>query len=273
MRLDDERESLNVEDRRGMGFGGPVLIGGGGLGLLGIIAALLFGVDPSQLLQGGGEAPQQSAPAGPRPDDAEASFAKRVLATTEDVWTQEFSSRGQSYTPPTLVLYDELTPTPCGTGQSAMGPFYCPLDARVYLDLAFFRELKTRFAAPGDFAAAYVIAHEVGHHVQNLRGEMERTGGPQRGAGGLSVRTELQADCYAGVWANRSSNRLDPGDIQEALTAASAVGDDTLQKRTQGRVIPDAFTHGSSAQRVRWFTKGYQSGRPDDCDTFGASAL
>jgi predicted metalloprotease len=274
MRLGDERESGNFEDRRGAGFGGPLVIGGGGLGIVGIVVALLLGVNPADLIEGSQGQPQAVAPAGPRADDPEASFSRKVLASTEDVWGEVLGEKGQTYQPPVLVVYDEITSTACGAGQAAMGPFYCPIDQRVYLDLAFFRELSSRFGATGDFARAYVIAHEVGHHVQNLTGQMGR-GGESRsvGAGGGSVRTELQADCYAGVWANHARSRLESGDIEEGLVAARAVGDDFLQKRTQGRIIPDAFTHGTSDQRVRWFTRGYESGRLEDCDTFSAARL
>jgi len=273
MRLGDERESSNFEDRRGSGFGGPLVIGGGGLGLVGIVVALLLGANKADMIQLWPEPAPTQAPGAPRPDDPDVSFSRKVLASTEDVWTSVLGARGQAYGPPVLVVYDEITPTGCGTGQAAMGPFYCPQDQKLYLDMAFFRELSSRFGATGDFARAYVIAHEVGHHVQNLIGEDHGGGSRSVGAGGGSVRTELQADCYAGIWANKAKNRLEPGDIQEGLGAASAVGDDTLQKQTQGRVAPDAFTHGSSAQRMRWFTRGYESGRLEDCDTFSAATL
>ena len=284
MRWDDERQSDNVQDDRGVSFGGGggggLMLGGGGIGAIVLVGlALLFGVDPRVLLQGGGgeeTAGVRTEAAGPRPDDEDARFSRAVLAYTEDTWGEIFQERGARYDPPTLVLYDEGHPTGCGFGQSAMGPFYCPNDHRIYLDLSFFRELSGKFGAPGRFAEAYVIAHEVGHHVQNLMGTAEQTQRQQQSAGRgeanqISVRVELQADCFAGVWAQRTNRRekiLDPGDIDQGMAAASAVGDDTLQKQTQGRVVPDAFTHGSSEQRVRWFRKGYDTGALESCDTF-----
>jgi hypothetical protein len=287
MRWDDDRQSGNILDDRGVSFGGgggggmPLMFGGGGLGaIVMIVLALLFGVDPRMLLQGGGseysQTATQTAPAGPRPDDEDARFAATVLAYTEDTWGQAFAEQGQRYAPATLVLYEQGHPTGCGFGQSAMGPFYCPADQRIYLDLSFFRELSGRFGAPGRFAEAYVMAHEVGHHVQNLMGVSEQAQRQQqrlpRAEGNrISVRVELQADCLAGVWAMRTQQRekfLDPGDVEQGLAAASAVGDDTLQRQTQGRVVPDAFTHGSSEQRMRWFRRGMDSGRIDACDTF-----
>jgi predicted metalloprotease len=286
MRWDDDRLSDNVQDDRGVSFGGGggggLMLGGGGLGAVVLVGlALLFGVDPRLLLQGGGggdETGVRTEQAGPRADDEDARFSRAVLAYTEDTWGEIFQERGARYDAPTLVLYDEGHPTGCGFGQSAMGPFYCPNDHRIYLDLSFFRELSGKFGAPGRFAEAYVIAHEVGHHVQNLMGTAEKTQRQQQGsdraeANQISVRVELQADCFAGVWAQRTNRRekiLDPGDIDQGMAAASAVGDDTLQKQTQGRVVPDAFTHGSSEQRVRWFRKGYDSGDLEVCDTFGA---
>ncbi|HTK34731.1 MAG TPA: neutral zinc metallopeptidase [Caulobacteraceae bacterium] len=289
MRWEDERLSDNVEDDRGQGFGGfggggggPVMIGGGGLGAVVLIGlALLFGVDPRALLQGSGDGGYgpvavQTEPQGPRADDEDARFSRAVLAYTEDTWDAYFREQGGTYQPPTLVLYDQGHQTGCGFGQTAMGPFYCPADRRVYLDLEFFHELSGRFGAPGRFAEAYVIAHEVGHHVQNLLGISERTDAARQSASRvegnrISVRVELQADCFAGVWAARTNQRehfLDPGDIDQGLAAASAVGDDTLQKETQGRVVPDAFTHGSSAQRTKWFRRGYDSPKLESCDTF-----
>jgi len=283
MRWEDERLSDNVQDDRGRGFGGggaPLIFGGGGAGALILVAlALVFGVDPRSLLEGGQPTEVQgSAQPGARADDEDARFSRAVLAFTEDTWGEVFRERGATYDPPTLVLYDEGHPTGCGFGQSAMGPFYCPLDHRIYLDLDFFRELSGRFGAPGRFAEAYVIAHEVGHHVQNLLGISERSQSAQQRAdrvegNRISVRVELQADCLAGVWAGRTQEAkafLDPGDIEQGLAAASAVGDDTLQRETQGRVVPDAFTHGTSAQRMRWFRKGYDDPRIEVCDTFGA---
>jgi predicted metalloprotease len=286
MRWDNERLSDNVQDDRGVSFGGGggggggLMLGGGGLGAVVLVGlALLFGVDPRMLLQGGGGGDEQGVrteAAGPRADDEDARFSRAVLAYTEDTWGEIFQERGARYDPPTLVLYDEGHPTGCGFGQSAMGPFYCPLDHRIYLDLSFFHELSGRFGAPGRFAEAYVIAHEVGHHIQNLLGDAARTQAMQQRAGRteanrISVRVELQADCYAGVWAERTNRReriLDPGDVEAGLKAASAVGDDTLQRQTQGRVVPDAFTHGSSEQRMRWFRRGFDSGRLEMCDTF-----
>jgi predicted metalloprotease len=242
-----------------------------------IVLALAFGVDPRVLLdEGGGGQTTQQAPAGLQSDDEDARFAATVLAFTEDSWTEIFTQKGGQYAPPTLVLYDQGHPTGCGFGQSAMGPFYCPADQRIYLDLTFFHELSGRFGAPGRFAEAYVIAHEVGHHVQNLTGVSEQAQRAQQRLGAaegnrVSVRVELQADCFAGVWAARTQSRerfLDPGDVEQGLAAASAVGDDTLQKQTQGRVVPDAFTHGSSQQRMRWFQRGLERGDMEACDTF-----
>ena len=290
MRLDDEQEDSNFEDRRGQGFGGgPMMIGGGGLGLVAVVViGLLLGVDPRTLLGSLEQAqpPGQTQPAAPAgaagpsgAQDAEVVFSRKVLNTTRKVWTDIFAARGQTYAPPVLVVYDGQTQTGgCGAGQAAMGPFYCPGDRKVYLDLSFFNELSTRFGAGGDFARGYVIAHEVGHHVQNLLGVSDQAQAlevrsSKVAANRVSVRVELQADCYAGVWANHIQARLDPGDIEEGLRAASAVGDDTLQKQAQGRVVPDAFTHGTSAQRAKWFKTGYSRGDMDDCDTFGARDL
>jgi predicted metalloprotease len=246
--------------------------------------ALLFGVDPRSLLQGSGDSGQAQAPSraqtepqGPRADDEDAKFSRAVLAYTEDTWGAYFKQQGGAYQPPRMVLYDQEHATGCGDGQAAMGPFYCPADRKVYLDLSFFHELSGRFGAPGRFAEAYVIAHEVGHHVQNLLGISDKADAARQRAGKvegnrISVRVELQADCFAGVWAAQTNQRahfLDPGDIDQGLSAASAVGDDTLQKETQGRVVPDAFTHGTSAQRTKWFRRGYDSPRLESCDTFG----
>lgn len=280
MRMDDSRESDNVEDRRGMG---PRL--GGGLSIGAIILALVamvFGVDPSVVLQVLQDPPARESPAtAPPVDDAQARFVAKVLGETEDTWQTIFREHAnQPYVAPKLVLYTGATPTACGTGRAAMGPFYCPADSKVYLDMGFFDEMRRRFHAPGDFAQAYVIAHEVGHHVQHLLGVSERVSAQQRAnsqqANALSVRLELQADCYAGLWARRADSArhiLEAGDVEEALNAASAIGDDRLQKQSQGYVVPDAFTHGSSAQRVRWFKRGLQSGDPRQCDTFSATAL
>lgn len=288
MRLDDEQESANVEDRRGMGM--PMRAGGVGIGtiVLALAASYFFGVDPSTVigiasqLQGGGaqvaEAPARKPPA----DDDAARFIGKVLGSTERTWQVQFQQAGRSYEDPRLVLFTGSTPTACGAGQTAMGPFYCPLDHKVYIDLAFYQELKNRFHAPGDFAQAYVIAHEVGHHVQNLLGISEKVHNAQQAArseaqaNALSVRLELQADCLAGVWAaqaNEARHILESGDIEQALTAASAIGDDTLQKQARGRIVPDAFTHGTSEQRVRWFKRGIESGDMKQCNTFQAADL
>lgn len=278
MRLDNSRESRNVDDRRGrrMRIGGRGTIGIGTL-ILALVAAY-FGIDPSFLMQDtaneGTPIQQSGTPPAATP---ESQFASKVLADTEDTWESLFQSAGLgTYPAPTLVLFTDMTPTACGTGQSAMGPFYCPADRRIYLDLGFFQQLSTTLGSPGDFAQAYVIAHEVGHHVQNVLGVMGQVDQLRRGAdpstvNPLSVRVELQADCLAGVWAHHSHsqrNTLEAGDIEEGLNAASAIGDDRLQRRSQGYVVPDSFTHGSSAQRVRWFTTGLRSGDPDQCDTF-----
>jgi len=315
MQMDGD-ESSNIEDRRddsggGGGFGGggfPIPMGGGGggggvftggLGVIGfIVVALLFGADPGEILGGitGGGAPTQtSAPQSSGPSssssrpaqrpaaDPETQFVARVLKSTEIVWTDIFRDMGKVYREPRLVLFRDATRTECGVGQAAMGPFYCPADQRVYLDLGFFDELAARFRAPGQFPQAYVIAHEIGHHVQNLLGisgkvqEMRQTMS-KRDGNALSVRTELQADCFAGVWANRADQQrggkmIDDKDIEQAMAAASAIGDDKLQRQTQGRIVPDSFTHGSSAQRTRWFRIGLDSGDYRKCDTFRAQQL
>ena len=283
MRWQGGRRGGNIEDRRGLG---PVAVGGVGIGglVLAAIGYFVFGIDPSTTLsvvnQAGGEAQQQEGVRG-TPQDADAQFVDVIETSTSDVWGQVFKASNRSYDPPAgVVIYDRATGTGCGMGQSAMGPFYCPQDRKVYLDLAFWQELSGRFGAQGDAARAYVIAHEIGHHVQNLTGQMERS--KQYGARGEdsgSVRLELQADCYAGVWAARASEAsggqvaLDPKDVEDGLRAAAAVGDDTLQKQSQGRVMPDAFTHGTSEQRMRWFRAGVQNGDPASCDTFSASRL
>jgi len=284
MRLDDLRSSGNVDDRRGMG-GGRMAIGGGGLGLVAIvIVSLLLGINPAEILNqvgGGGDTTSRPATSGPRADDKDFEFARKIVGSAEDVWTEILSARGESFSPATLTTYDYGTSTGCGVGQSSAGPFYCPNDQHIYLDLSFFGELSSRFGAPGDFAQAYVIAHEYGHHIQNLVGTMDRERGELEGQGargenGASVRLELQADCYAGVWANHANTRfriLQTGDVEEGLRAASAVGDDTLEKEQQGYVVPDSFTHGTSAQRMRWFKRGLDSGDMDRCDTFNASSL
>lgn len=264
-----------MDDRRGRG--GRMVLGGGGLGMVGLVVlALLFGVDPSQLLGPMTEQAQTQNDGAPRTDDAAYGFAARVAGSAEDVWQPLLQREGIGFSPATTTVYDHATPTGCGTGQASAGPFYCPADSHIYLDLTFFNELATRFGAPGEFARAYVIAHEYGHHIQNLTGVMRRPDMGQRGAEGASVRTELQADCYAGVWAFHADQRfriLESGDVESGLRAASAVGDDTLAQQGQGYAVPDSFTHGSSAQRVRWFRRGLESGDMRACDTFSADAL
>jgi len=286
MRFDNSRESENVEDRRGSG-GGGLPVGGKGIGLGTIVLALVamyFGVDPSIVLNQATQAPAPAAtsrPAGPPANDAESKFIRNVLAETEDTWQQIFRQNGKQYSEPTLVLFSGATRTACGVGQAAMGPFYCPADQKVYIDLSFYQELKSRYKAPGDFAQAYVIAHEVGHHVQNLLGisskvQAARERASEREANALSVRLELQADCLAGVWAkNADAARgiLEAGDLEEALQAATAIGDDTLQKQAQGYAVPDSFTHGSAEQRMRWFKRGMESGQLAVCNTFQARSL
>lgn len=286
--------------RRG-GFplpGGSTGVRSGGMGLgtiviIGLVAWFVFGINPLALLGGmlggsmGGPSSSytqsgSSSSMTSAEQDRAYQFATVVMADTEDVWTALFKSGGQSYRAPVLVVYSGVTDTGCGTGQAAMGPFYCPADQKVYLDLDFFNELATRFGAAGDFAQAYVIAHEVGHHVQTLLGVSQQMqsarqrGAKMEGDNGLLVRQELQADCFAGVWAYHAQQRhdwLEEGDLEEALNAANAIGDDNLQKRSQGRVVPDAFTHGTSAQRVRWFRDGFEHGDPARCDTFKATRL
>jgi predicted metalloprotease len=279
MRFDHGRESDNVEDRRGQRMG----VGAGGISVGTIVLALVawyFGIDPSIVLEQASaptssqiqEAPAQRAPA----DDEMARFVSMVLADTEDTWKEIFARAGKRYEEPKLVLFSGATPSACGLGQAAMGPFYCPADRKVYIDLAFYDDLRQRFRAPGDFAQAYVIAHEVGHHVQNLLGISEQVHATQQRVGKaqanqLSVRLELQADCFAGLWAhnaNRARQVLEQGDVEEGLNAASAIGDDRLQKQSGGRVSPDSFTHGTSAQRVQWFKRGLQATSVKDCDTF-----
>ena len=285
MRLEGERESANVEDRRGRGGRLPIGIAGGGLGtVVLVVLALLMGVDPRAILSGdiGQEQPSGTAPmdrAGPggQENDSGRRFVSRVLASTEDVWTSVFRENGRHYDPPRLVLFDGAVRSGCGIAGTAVGPFYCPQDQQVYIDLAFFRDLDRKLGAPGDFARAYVIAHEVGHHVQAELGIAQRVARARQSAGeadgnALSVRTELQADCFAGVWARRAQearNILERGDVEEGIGAASAVGDDRLQRRAQGQVVPETFTHGSSAQRVRWFRTGLDAGDIRACDTFG----
>jgi len=296
MRLGDERESVNVEDRRdgGGGFGFSPGIAGSGIGAVAIVViGLLLGVDPGTLLQlvasnGPAETTPASRPAQqPQPqqraaaDDPLKRFVGQVLAETEDTWHAVFRQLGRSYEDPHLVLYSGATQSACGFAQAAVGPFYCPGDHKVYLDLAFFRDMQRKLGAPGDFARAYVIAHEVGHHVQTLLGITARADASRRNAdratsNALSVRLELQADCLAGVWAHQADGAhhiLEPGDIEQGLNAASAVGDDRLQQRARGYVVPESFTHGSSAQRVRWFKRGFDSGKLQQCDTFNAAQL
>jgi predicted metalloprotease len=287
MRWRDGRESDNVEDRRGMSIPRGAKIGGlSGLGLVAVVLIGMFlGIDPTVLLQGGPEiqTPSVSVQRSSRPgvNDDQRKFVAVVLAETEDVWQEAFQKRGRTYQAPTLVLFSRAVESACGMAGSAVGPFYCPSDHKVYLDLSFFEELRTRFGASGDFAQAYVIAHEVGHHVQTLLGitqkvnELQARVSPSE-RNKLSVRVELQADCFAGVWAHQADQSrqiLEAGDIEEGLNAASAIGDDRIQRRTQGYVVPDAFTHGSSTQRVRWFRLGFESGNLQSCDTFNADRL
>jgi len=298
MRWENGRRSDNIEDRRDEGFSGrpsgfgPRLgIRGGVGGILVVVVLLLLGVDPSQLLSQLDRLPidttpsshQTTPPAASHPagQDQLADFVSVVLADTEDTWTQVFREHGKGYSDPHLVLFSGATRSACGLGQAAMGPFYCPADRKVYIDLSFYDDLRERFGAPGDFAQAYVIAHEVGHHVQNLLGISTKVHNAQQKASrtqanALSVRLELQADCFAGLWAHRahvSRDILEPGDLEEGLRAASAIGDDRLQRQSQGRVTPDSFTHGSSTQRVRWFKRGFQDGDISACDTFSAKQL
>ncbi|RZI77458.1 MAG: metalloprotease [Variovorax sp.] len=292
MRWEGNEQSDNVEDRRsGGGGGGGFPIGGRSVGIgtvaVALIAGWVFGINPLTvlgLLSGGGDpAPQVQQGPAPKPpaNDREAAFVSTVLKNTETVWTAVFRENGGTYNAPRLVLFRGVTPTACGTGQAAMGPFYCPGDKKVYIDLGFYDTLKNQLGAPGEFAQAYVIAHEVGHHVQDelgvtakvdaMRGRISQTQG-----NALSVRVELQADCFAGVWANRSQESkkwLDPGDIEAAMNAAQKIGDDALQRSAGRAVVPDSFTHGSSAQRQRWFGAGYQSGDIKSCDTFNAKNL
>lgn len=324
MRYDEnDRESSNVEDRRDQREGGGMFGGGGGMPIpipiggrggfsittLLIIGALmlLFGMNPLDLLTGGGNIDMSRVPQMPRVDEGRpagrsqgeipglpgsrtqqqsagqeelARFTRRVLADTEDVWEKVFKAGGQEYEQPKLVMFTGSTRTACGRGMAQMGPFYCPLDKKIYVDLGFYDELKRRFRAPGDFAQAYVVAHEVGHHVQTLLGIADKVQQMKeqypREANRLQVRMELQADCLAGVWANLNNqlkNRLQPGDIEEGLNAAAQIGDDMIQRQTQGHVVPESFTHGSSQQRVRWFKTGFEAGNMQACDTFRASQL
>jgi uncharacterized protein len=278
MRWQGSRRSSNVEDYRGSRFGGAGMKLGVGGTLVALVAGYFLGIDPRLIL-----GLTESLPTGPAPtaqtgvpQDEAGEFMSAVLGETEDVWTAVFRANGREYVPPKLVLFTDQVRSACGSASAAVGPFYCPGDQRIYIDLNFYNELKTRFQAPGDFAQAYVLAHEVGHHVQTLLGTEEQLRAAQSRASesernALQVKMELQADCYAGVWAhdaNTARQILEHGDVEEALQAASAVGDDTIQKRTQGRVVPDSFTHGSSAQRMTWFKRGLDTGSVDSCDTF-----
>ena len=282
MRWRGERQSSNIEDRRGLS-GGKVAVGGGLGTILILIIALLFGADPRQLLE---QLPteqqpgvQSSRPVNPEEEELK-QFVSVVLAKSEDVWQRVFQQNGRQYREPTLVLFTDQVRSACGMAGAAVGPFYCPGDEKVYIDLSFYESLRQRFDAPGDFAQAYVIAHEVGHHVQNLLGISDRVDAMQRQvsereANQLSVRLELQADFFAGMFARyvKDQGVLEPGDIEEALTAASAIGDDRIQRQTTGYVVPDSFTHGTSEQRLRWFRKGYESGDMRQGDTFAAPSL
>jgi uncharacterized protein len=295
MRWRESRRSENVEDDRGAGLPGGLgrvmlprgvgrTAGIGGVGMVVLILlALFFGIDPSALVFQDATFPDNSQTVAPSsPGDAQMrDFVSAVLGETEDTWTEVFRANGLAYQPPRLVLFSDAVQSACGFAQSAVGPFYCPENQKVYLDLSFFDDLERRLGAPGDFAEAYVIAHEVGHHVQNLLGIMDkvdrvRMGATREDGNALSVMLELQADCFAGVWANRAEQRrhvLEPGDVEEAMTAAAAVGDDRLQRRGQGYVVPESFTHGTSKQRMTWFKRGFDSGSIGACDTFSASAL
>ncbi|HMK44643.1 MAG TPA: neutral zinc metallopeptidase [Dissulfurispiraceae bacterium] len=280
MKWEDERRSDNVEDRRGMPISRGAL--GGGIGtLIIVLAALFLGVDPTALLTQMPQNQVQAPASKPPAHDKMAEFVSVVLADTEDVWKDIFRRSGKTYREPKLVLYSGAVQSACGFAESAMGPFYCPQDEKVYIDLQFYDELQRRFKAPGDFAQAYVIAHEIGHHVQKLLGITDRVHTmqgriSQSEYNRLSVRLELQADCFAGIWAqqaDRMKKIVEPGDFEEALGAASAVGDDRLQKQARGYVVPDSFTHGSSEQRMRWFRKGYDAGQVSQCNTFEGQAL
>ena len=283
MRLGGERESSNVEDRRGMG-GGRIAIGGGIGGLAILLIATLLGVDPSQILNtspdagpGPGAQSQQQAP--PQNDEM-SQFVRRVLGSTETVWGEIFRRNGSTYREPRLVLFSDRVQSACGVAGASVGPFYCPGDEKVYIDLSFYEELRSRFRAPGDFAQAYVIAHEIGHHVQKLVGTSDKVTAMQQRASEaqgnrLSVMLELQADCYAGVWGYYAQQRgvIETGDLEEALRAASAIGDDRLQKESQGYAVPDSFTHGTSQQRMSWFRQGFDTGDMRRCDTFNSRGL
>jgi predicted metalloprotease len=291
MKWEGNRESDNVEDTRGSGGGGGGFgLGGRSIGIGTIVIALIgsavFGVNPLTVLNllsgGSGAGPAREAQVQTTPaNDKQTRFVKTVLADTEDVWTKLFSERGATYVKPKLRLFEDSTETGCGQGETASGPFYCPADQKVYIDLSFYRLMQERFGVSGEFAQAYVIAHEIGHHVQKQLGisdkvQSARENGSERQANAMSVKLELQADCFAGVWAfhgNQARGILQEGDVESALKAATAIGDDTLQRQAQGRVVPDSFTHGTSEQRVRWFSRGLQSGQIDQCDTFAAKQL
>lgn len=280
MRWRGGRRSSNIEDRRGQ-RAAPRLLGGGIGTIVIVLVAMYFGVDPTPLLDGLQSAGPASstgttATAEDLKNDPRADMVSVVVADTEDVWTAIFAAQGQRYQPPTMVLFSGSTRSACGLGQAAMGPFYCPADRKAYIDLSFYDQMQSRFNAPGDFAQAYVVAHEIGHHVQNLLGVSGKVHAMKQQlstaeANALSVRLELQADCFAGVWANRADrarNIIESGDVDEALNAASAIGDDTLQRQSRGTVVPESFTHGSAAQRQKWFRMGLKSGDPDMCNTF-----
>jgi uncharacterized protein len=286
MRWQMGRRSDNIEDQRGMPVGRGAVVGGGIGTVVLVLLALWFGIDPSVILQGGDQGAPRSAPSvqpqrAPAGDEPLRDFVSVILADTEDTWGELFRQMGRQYQPPHLVLFSGAVQSACGFAEAAVGPFYCPGDRKLYIDLSFYRDLRDKIGAPGDFAQAYVIAHEVGHHVQNLLGIAERIQAAQgrrsrTEANALQVRMELQADCLAGVWANnaqRARQILEGGDIEEGMNAAAAIGDDRLQRQAQGRVMPESFTHGSSAQRVRWFKRGIETGDPGQCDTFTAAKL
>jgi predicted metalloprotease len=281
MKLGGYRQSTNVEDRRGSGGGGMRMglpVGGVGGIMLVLLISFITGTNPLDILSGGGGLgvePSGPGTSGPPATDEQTVFMRQVVASTEDVWTQVFARSGEQYEAPGLVIFSDATQSCCGVGQSAMGPFYCPADRKLYLDFTFFQDLDQRFGAPGDFAQAYVVAHEVGHHIQTLTGLSEKVSAMRQRSGEiegnqLSVRQELQADCYAGIWGALAAQQglLDQGDMEEGLRAAAAIGDDRLQRQAQGRIVPESFTHGSSEQRVMWFRRGLENGRVDSCDTF-----
>jgi predicted metalloprotease len=289
MKWRSARRSSNVDDRRGRGGGGGIKLGLGGIAVV-LVIGFVMGKSPMEMLgmlaQVQQQAPGQSAPGGepnaPPVDDEASQFVASILGETEDVWTAIFEASGQRYPAPTLVLFSGQVQSACGGATAAVGPFYCPGDRQVYIDLSFFDQMERRLGGGGDFAEAYVIAHEVGHHVQTITGisakvnDIRRRGGNVEGAEGPLVRQELQADCYAGLWAHHAQKRhawLEPGDLEEAMATATAIGDDTLQRQSQGQVMPDSFTHGSAEQRVRWFRIGYEGGDWRQCDTFAAQRL